>query len=101
MVVFTTGMWSASSASNTALKFSLVPIAVRQYAFVSMENTPTSLLFSKCRRCAMARDRCEAGARARRCEAGGATLRGMAAARQRRESERGGNDAGAGAHLAS
>jgi hypothetical protein len=53
-----------------------VPIAVRQYAFVSMENTPTSLLFSKCRRCAMARDRCEAGARARRCEAGGARRRG-------------------------
>ena len=79
MLVLTTGMWSASSASNTALKFSLVPMAVRQYALVSMANTPTSLLFSKWTRCAIASAR-GAPRAARRKRAGAQAARVAAAA---------------------
>ena len=50
---FTTGMCSASSASNTELKFSLVPCATKQYEFVRVAKQPISLEFSKTRRVAM------------------------------------------------
>jgi len=47
IVAWTTGMWDASSDSKTEKKFSDPPIPVRQYAFVSAANTPTSFEFSK------------------------------------------------------